>query len=40
MESRQVDPTVLIAHEFKLEEGLKAFERAAEAGVLKVLVEA
>jgi 2-desacetyl-2-hydroxyethyl bacteriochlorophyllide A dehydrogenase len=40
MESRQVDPTVLIAHEFKLEEALKAFERASEAGVLKVLVEA
>ena len=40
MESRQVDPTVLIAHEFKLEEALKAFERAAEAGMLKVLVEA
>jgi len=40
MESRQVDPTVLIAEEFKLEEALKAFERAAETGVLKVLVEA
>lgn len=39
MESRQVDPTVLIANEFKLEEALKAFERAAEPGVLKVLVE-
>jgi threonine dehydrogenase-like Zn-dependent dehydrogenase len=39
MESRQVDPTVLIADEFKLEEALKAFERAAETGVLKVLVE-
>ena len=40
MESRQVDPTVLIADEFKLEEALKAFERAAETGVLKVLIEA
>jgi threonine dehydrogenase-like Zn-dependent dehydrogenase len=40
MESRQVDPTVLIANEFKLDEALKAFERAAETGVLKVLVEA
>jgi len=40
MESRQVDPTVLIAEEFKLEDALKAFERAAEIGVLKVLVEA
>jgi threonine dehydrogenase-like Zn-dependent dehydrogenase len=39
MESRQVDPTVLIADEFKLEEALKAFERAAETGVLKVLVQ-
>jgi threonine dehydrogenase-like Zn-dependent dehydrogenase len=40
MESRQVDPTVLIADEFKLENALKAFERAAESGVLKVLMEA
>jgi threonine dehydrogenase-like Zn-dependent dehydrogenase len=39
MESRQVDPTILIANEFKLGEALKAFERAAETGVLKVLVE-
>ena len=39
MESRQVDPTVLIASEFRLAEGLKAFEHAAEAGVLKVLVK-
>lgn len=39
MESGQVDPTVLIAAEFKLDEALKAFERAAETGVLKVLVE-
>ena len=39
MEARQVDPSVLIAAEFKLGEALKAFERAAEAGVLKVLVE-
>jgi threonine dehydrogenase-like Zn-dependent dehydrogenase len=38
MESRQVDPTVLIADEFKLGNVLKAFERAAEAGVLKVLI--
>ena len=40
MESRQVDPTVLIAEEFKLGDALKAFERAAETGVLKVLIEA
>lgn len=39
MESRQVDPTVLIMDEFKLAQGLKAFERAAQTGVLKVLVE-
>jgi threonine dehydrogenase-like Zn-dependent dehydrogenase len=39
MESRQVDPTVLIADQFKLNEALKAFEHAAESGVLKVLVE-
>jgi threonine dehydrogenase-like Zn-dependent dehydrogenase len=39
MEARRVDPTVLIANEFKLEDALKAFERAAETGVLKVLVE-
>jgi threonine dehydrogenase-like Zn-dependent dehydrogenase len=39
MESRQVDPTVLIADEFKLEEALKAFEHAAGTGVLKVLIE-
>ena len=39
MESKQVDPTVLIANEFRLNEALKAFERAAETGVLKVLVE-
>jgi threonine dehydrogenase-like Zn-dependent dehydrogenase len=39
MESRQVDPTVLIADEFKLGDALKAFERAAETGVLKVLVQ-
>jgi threonine dehydrogenase-like Zn-dependent dehydrogenase len=39
MESEKVDPTVLIAAEFKLGEALKAFEHAARAGVLKVLVE-
>jgi len=38
METRQVDPTVLIADEFKLDDSLKAFERAAETGVLKVLI--
>jgi threonine dehydrogenase-like Zn-dependent dehydrogenase len=39
LESKQVDPTVLIAAEFKLEEALKAFEEAAKAGVLKTLVK-
>lgn len=39
MESKQVDPTVLIAAEFRLGQALKAFEHAAETGVLKVLVE-
>jgi threonine dehydrogenase-like Zn-dependent dehydrogenase len=39
MESKQVDPSVLIMEEFKLSDALKAFERAAETGVLKVLVE-
>ena len=39
MESRRVDPTVLIMDEFKLGESVKAFERAAETGVLKVLLE-
>src|SRR5688500_14129258 len=39
MESKQVDPTVLIASEFKLKDALKAFEHAAEPGVLKVLIE-
>jgi threonine dehydrogenase-like Zn-dependent dehydrogenase len=38
METRQVDPTVLIMDEFRLQDGLKAFERAGETGVLKVLV--
>jgi threonine dehydrogenase-like Zn-dependent dehydrogenase len=39
MESRQVDPMVLIDSEFALGEALKAFEHAAETGVLKVLVK-
>ncbi len=38
MESKQVDPTVLIDSEFSLGDALKAFEHAAETGVLKVLV--
>ncbi|MCJ7432382.1 MAG: alcohol dehydrogenase catalytic domain-containing protein [Anaerolineales bacterium] len=39
LESRVVDPTVLIAAHYKLSESLKAFEHAAQAGVLKVLLE-
>jgi threonine dehydrogenase-like Zn-dependent dehydrogenase len=39
MESRQVDPTVLIDSEFLLGDGIKAFEHAAETGVLKVLIQ-
>ena len=39
MESKQVDPTVLIDSEFSLRNVLKAFEHAAETGVLKVLVQ-
>ncbi len=38
LESKQVDPTALIAAEFKLGEALKAFEEAGKPGVLKVLV--
>src|SRR5215207_3111035 len=39
MESKQVDPTVLIASEFRLKDALKAFEHAAEPSVLKVLIQ-
>jgi len=39
MESKQVDPTVLIDSEFSLGDALKAIEHAAETGVLKVLVK-
>jgi threonine dehydrogenase-like Zn-dependent dehydrogenase len=38
MEKGEVDPRMLIAAEFKLEEATQAFEHAAQAGVLKVLV--
>lgn len=40
MEKREVDPTVLIADEFRLKDAMKAMEKAAEAGVLKVLLSA
>ena len=39
LENRAVDPTVLIAAQYKLRDALKAFEYAAQAGVLKVLLE-
>ena len=39
MESRQVDPTVLIDSEFALGDALRAFEHAAGTGVLKVLIK-
>jgi len=39
LERQEVDPTVLIAANFTLGEALKAFEQAAQAGMLKVLVE-
>ena len=38
MEQKLVDPSVLVAAEFRLAEGLKAFESAAQPGMLKVLV--
>ena len=38
MENMEVDPTVLLTAEFKLEEALEAFDHAAQAGILKVLV--
>jgi len=38
MEKCEVDPTVLIAEEYKLDDVVKAFDKAAQAGMLKVLV--
>ena len=38
MEKGEVDPSMLIAAEFRLDEALQAFERATQPGVLKVLV--
>ena len=38
MERKQVDPTVLIAAEYDLADGVRAFELAAQRGMLKVLV--
>jgi threonine dehydrogenase-like Zn-dependent dehydrogenase len=39
LEKREVDPTILIADQFKLEDAVKAFEQAALPGKLKVLLE-
>ena len=39
LEKREVDPTVLIAAQYKLGEAVKAFDQAAQSGVLKVLIE-
>ncbi|MDD2922642.1 MAG: alcohol dehydrogenase catalytic domain-containing protein [Anaerolineales bacterium] len=38
MEKREVDPSVLIVDEYKLDDGLKALDKASQAGVLKVLI--
>jgi threonine dehydrogenase-like Zn-dependent dehydrogenase len=39
MEKREVDPSVLIATQYKLEEAVKAIQHAGQSGVLKVLLE-
>jgi threonine dehydrogenase-like Zn-dependent dehydrogenase len=39
LEKREVDPRVLISDQYKLQDALKAFEKAAQPGVLKVLLE-
>ena len=39
LEKGEVDPTVLIAKQFKLGEAVKAFDEAAKPGMLKVLLE-
>jgi threonine dehydrogenase-like Zn-dependent dehydrogenase len=39
LEKRAVDPTILISDKYKLEDALKAFEKAAQPGVLKVFLE-
>ncbi len=38
LENREVDPTVLIASEFGLADGLRAFEEAEKRGMLKVVI--
>lgn len=39
LETHEVDPSVLISDRYKLNDALKAFEKAAQPGVLKVLLE-
>ncbi len=39
LEKRVVDPTVLISAQYKLKDALKAFEHAAQPGILKVQIE-
>jgi threonine dehydrogenase-like Zn-dependent dehydrogenase len=39
LEEREVDPTVLISAQYKLKDILKAFDYAAQPGVLKALIE-
>ncbi len=39
LEKREVDPTVLISAQYKLGDVIKGFEHAAQAGILKVLIE-
>jgi threonine dehydrogenase-like Zn-dependent dehydrogenase len=39
LERREVDPTVLITTQYRLADALRAFEHAAQAGVLKVLLD-
>ena len=39
LEAREVDPSVLISDRYKLNDALKAFEKAAQPGVLKVFLE-
>jgi threonine dehydrogenase-like Zn-dependent dehydrogenase len=39
LEQKEVDPTILVAAEFHLKDGLKAFGEAEKTGVLKVLLK-
>jgi threonine dehydrogenase-like Zn-dependent dehydrogenase len=38
LEMGEVDPSLLVTAEFKLDEAIQAFERATQSGALKVLV--